>query len=82
MQTSLAHGLEDLAIKWASQPKKDLIKKKLWKKIALHMKKIDNKKVQDRLTLKQCPIKIEDIMGDFDENADIEEYKEVILLLP
>ena len=43
------------------------------------MKKTDNKKVQDLLTLKQCPIKIEDIMGDFDENADIEEYKEVRL---
>ena len=42
------------------------------------MKKIDNKKVQDLLTMKECPIKIEDIMGDFDENADIEEYKEVI----
>jgi hypothetical protein len=43
------------------------------------MKKTDNKKVQDLLTLKECPIKIEDIMGDFDENADIEEYKEVLL---
>ena len=44
------------------------------------MKKTDNKKVQDLLTLKECPIKIEDIMGDFDENADIEEYKEVVLI--
>jgi hypothetical protein len=68
-----------LAIKWASKPEKDSIKKKLWKKIALHMKKKDNKQVQNLLTLKNCPIKIEDIMGDFDENADIEEYKEVSL---
>lgn len=79
VQKSLAHGLEDLAIKWASRPPKDSVKKKLWKKIALHMKKTDNKKVQDLLRLKQCPIKIEDIMGDFDQNADIEEYKEVTL---
>jgi hypothetical protein len=75
---SLEHGIENLAIKWASKPKKESIKKKLWKKIALDMKKKDNKKVQDLLNLENCPIKIEDIMGDFDEDADIEDYKQLI----
>lgn len=42
------------------------------------MKLINNVKVQELLDLKTCPIKIEDIMGDFEDSADIEDYKELI----
>ena len=69
---------QELAIRWASKTNSNVLKKKLWMKIAKHFLTISDEKVIELLELKNCPIKIADIIGFFDDDQKINSFKQLI----
>lgn len=71
---------EELAIKWASKPRNNNLKKKLWLLIAKKalQKNGDSSGLIELLNNCICPLKISDIIIYFEEDQKISAFKELI----
>ena len=71
---------QDLAIKWASKPKNNNLKKKLWLLIAKKalQNSQDSNDLIELLNNSICPLKISDIIIYFEEDQKISSFKELI----
>ena len=76
VELSLTHSYEDQAIKWANKPQKMEIKKKLWLKIFQRFIK-DDKKIESLLNTKNCPLKISDLITQFNDQTQISNFEKV-----
>lgn len=73
-----SNEFQELAIRWASRTNDNILKKRLWMRIAKHFLAISDEKVIELLKLKNCPIKIADIIGFFDDDQKINSFKQLI----